>query len=174
VDDHAPSVSSRAGERVSETPRDGPGPTVTACCADRRVSHVDNYACVFVLKEFVGLVVESFQDQTYSDGSGEWSVGEILRFVMHRPIRHILIRTLLHNFEPDQLVTTDEPFESPEFIERAEAADLSYPIIIIRYDDGLWVADGLHRLWKAKSLGRTNIAAFVMDAHELQDIPQVS
>jgi hypothetical protein len=63
---------------------------------------------------------------------------------------------------------SDEPDDSPEFLARAEASDLRYPLLLVRMQDGyLEVADGRHRLKKAMIHGIDSIAAYIIDVDNL-------
>ena len=79
--------------------------------------------------------------------------------------------------------STDERPDTSEFAERAMKADLSYPIIAIDYggdrgpngyladyDIGLWIADGVHRIFKAKHSGHKSINAIIITSEELNNI----
>jgi len=107
------------------------------------------------------------------DETEEWSVPELITWAEnnaeHRrlPVAHLAADNL-----DDDSGQADEPLDSPEFHDRAMASSLEYPIIVIRDGDGLTVADGLHRLFKARELGEQTISAYVIDREDLQDIPR--
>jgi len=65
----------------------------------------------------------------------------------------------------------DEVPGSPEFVDRAMKTDLKYPITVIRYDDGDFIADGNHRLWKARAEGWKKISGYLLQSDDLVNIP---
>lgn len=113
---------------------------------------------------------EAFYDQTFGDDTGEWPVIEIWKIAKQTKPLEIPIEKLEHLFND---TSTDEPVGSREFIERAMKADLSYPILIISYPDydndgnNLFIADGMHRFWKAKQLGLKTIQGYVIPREKL-------
>ena len=74
----------------------------------------------------------------------------------------------MHNLEPAPDETGSELPGHPEFTERANQTDLKYPIIVVKYPDGLFIADGVHRLWKANAENMEKIKAYVLDHDELE------
>jgi len=125
-----------------------------------------------------------FHDQTYSDGDKSWSVPDIEEYAKeHGRLDEISIEELERHLLPTDYEATDERPDSPEFAERAMKADMSYPIIAIDYggdrgpdgwladyDRGLWIADGVHRIFKAKKSGRKSIEALIITNDELNNI----
>lgn len=125
-----------------------------------------------------------FHDQTYSDGDQSWNVPEIEKYAKeHGRKEKISIEELERHLEPTDEESTDERPDSPEFAERAMKADLSYPIIAIDYggdrgpdgwladyDKGIWIADGVHRIFKAKHSGRKTVDALIITDEELNNI----
>jgi hypothetical protein len=126
----------------------------------------------------------AFHDQTYSDGDQSWKVPEIEKFAKkHGRKEKISIEELERHLEPTDEESGDERPDSPEFAERAMKADLSYPIIAIDYggdrgpdgwladyDKGIWIADGVHRIFKAKKSGQKEIDALIITDEELNSI----
>ena len=49
---------------------------------------------------------------------------------------------------------------------RADQADPSFPILVIRDSHGLWVADGNHRLWQAFKKKQRYIMAHIITLEE--------
>jgi transposase-like protein len=112
-----------------------------------------------------------FHDQTYSDDEGTYKVPDIFNYAKkHEKIKKIPISKLLHNLDPSPHESGDELPGSPEFIERAKKADLSYPIVVVKYPDGWFIADGVHRLWKAKDEGLKSMRGYVIDHTELEEL----
>ena len=108
---------------------------------------------------------EAFYDQMFGDGSGEWSVPDLWEIAKQTKLQTIPLEKLDHLLAT---TLTDEPIGSPEFLERSMKADLSYPILVISYpDNNLFIADGLHRLWKAKQLGLKTIEGYIIPREKL-------
>ena len=120
-----------------------------------------------------------FYDQQYSDGNRVWNVVDIEKYATkHGKIEKISIVKLERHLE-----STDERPDTPEFAARAMSADMSYPIIVIDYgggrgpdgyladyDKGLWIADGVHRIFKAKHSGHISMDALIITSEELNNI----
>lgn len=128
---------------------------------------------------------QEWRDQVFTDTSSDgqkfsWRVGDIHDYVDGRgyPIQ-IPVELLEEDnlqMSPDDVA--DEVVGSPEFIARARESDLSYPIIVVRYppsrrdpDGALFIADGVHRLWKAIDEGLEFIDGFLIDQDDLWEIP---
>jgi hypothetical protein len=115
--------------------------------------------------------LESFkmEDQTFSDNNGTYSVPKIVNYAKeNKKIKEIPMSKLLHNLEPSPHESGSELPGHPEFIERANQTDLIYPIIIVKYPDGLFIADGVHRLYKANSLNQKTMKSYVLNQNELE------
>ena len=115
--------------------------------------------------------LESFkmEDQTFSDNNGTYSVPQIVNYAtQNKLIQNLPIEPLLHNLEPSPHESGSELPGHPEFIERAEQTELKYPIIVVQYQDGLFIADGVHRLYKANSKNHKNIKAYLINQNELE------
>jgi hypothetical protein len=74
--------------------------------------------------------------------------------------------------------TSDEKVGTPEFKERSDESDLSYPIIVIEYDDEddkYSIADGRHRFVKARNkYGKDgSIEAYIIKENELDQLPRM-
>jgi len=118
-----------------------------------------------------------WRDQAFSDARGTWRVGRLHSHAQkNHKLQDIPISDLEgNNLDSDEQVTSDSSYD--DFVARALRADLSKPIIVVRYPDGLWCADGTHRLWKARDLLRRGlredptIRGWILDWEELSDIP---
>jgi len=109
------------------------------------------------------------EDQTFSDNNGTYSVPQIVNYAeKNKKIKEIPISKLLHNLEPSPHEEGSELPGHPEFIERANQTDLKYPIIIVKYPDGLFIADGVHRLYKAHSQNQQTMKSYVLNQNELE------
>ena len=110
----------------------------------------------------------NMEDQTFGDNKGTYSVPKIVSYAKeNKELKQLPLEPLLHNLEPSPYETGSELPGHPEFIERANQTDLKYPIIVVKYPDGLFIADGVHRLWKANSKNMKTIKAYVLDHDEL-------
>ena len=66
-----------------------------------------------------------------------------------------------NNLDPEEGAQTSDA--SPEdFKSRAHASDLQFPIVVVKYPDGLWIADGVHRTWKARQAGDKTIMGYLL------------
>lgn len=108
-----------------------------------------------------------WREQEFGDARGTWRVGDLHDYADARAApRPIPIRLLApNNLDDDEEAGTDE------FQIRAQASDIETPIIAIRYPDGLWIADGVHRTWTARELGRRSIMGWILDWEEILDVP---
>ena len=108
------------------------------------------------------------EDQTFSDDKGTYSVPKIVKYAKeNKKLEQLPLEPLLHNLEPSPYETGHELPGHPDFIARANKTDLKWPIIVVSYPDGLFIADGVHRLWKARSEDMSQIKAYVIDRDEL-------
>ena len=107
------------------------------------------------------------------DETEEWSVPELITWAEDniQPRRLPVARLAADNID-DDIGQADEPLDSPEFHDRAMASSLEYPIIVINDGGELTVADGLHRLFKARELGEKTISAYIIDREDLNSIPR--
>lgn len=143
---------------------------------------VDRIAKTVLNEELLRIVVRMMCDendklsgQTFScdnDGvSGEWRVSDILAWAeKHRRVVDVPMPLLAHNLLPSDGETTDELPGSPEFIARAMATDTSYPLLVVSFTDGLWIADGVHRLWKLREEDAKSVRARIVPARALLKI----
>lgn len=109
-------------------------------------------------------------DQQFSDKDGIYSVKKMIRYAQStKQVVDLPVSVLMHNLETSENETGDDIPGHPLFIERAKRASLDYPIVVVNYDDGLWIADGVHRLWKAVKIQKLkSIKAYVLDRDELE------
>jgi disulfide oxidoreductase YuzD len=104
------------------------------------------------------------EDQTFSYKGGTYSVPKMVSFAKkNKKLQKIPINLLTHNLK------TSNP-RDPEFIERVQQTNLIYPIIVVKYPNGLFVADGIHRLYKAKSRKNETIKGYIIDHSELDTL----
>ena len=119
--------------------------------------------------------VRPFYDQTFSDNYGEWRVTDIWDYALENlDLNDFNVKSLATiAFEPSPNEDVEDQPGSPFFVERANKSDLSYPILVVRYSDGDFIADGNHRLWKARALGMGTIKGYMLTEDELHKIPKV-
>jgi len=131
---------------------------------------------------------ETWRDQTFSDTASDgqtfsWKIGDIFDYIDGRgyPLEIPVDFLVEDNLQMSPEDIADEVVGSPEFIERAQQADLSYPIIVVRYppsrrdpEGALFIADGVHRLWKAVDEGHESIMGYLIESDDLWDIPYES
>jgi len=115
-----------------------------------------------------------WRGQSFSfDENEEWSVPELVAWAENNTEpRRLLVALLAADSLDDDNHQADEPLDSREFHDRAMASSLEYPIIVINDGGELTVADGLHRLFKARELGEKTISAYVIDREDLQSVPR--
>ena len=91
-----------------------------------------------------------WQEQVFGDARGTWLVGDLFDYASNRyDLQEILISDLEENNLNDGGQTTTDTSKK-DYVSRAMAANLDYPIIVVSYPDGPWIADGTHRAWKAR------------------------
>lgn len=112
-----------------------------------------------------------YNTQIYSDDTGEYRVNDIIQYAINNTsLTNVSTRLLLNNLEQSPEDKPEDIPGNPVFVKRAMKADLKYPIIIIKYTDGMWIADGVHRLWKAVHKGARTIKAYVIPNKSLKKI----
>lgn len=117
-----------------------------------------------------------WMNQVFTDNNKEYKMSDIHNFINDNrvPVSELSIATLAEtnlNPSPQDTYTSGDYPGSPKFIERAEKASLTFPIIVIQYPDGMFIADGVHRLWKARALGHSVIKGHVISVDDLHQIP---
>lgn len=118
----------------------------------------------------------NFSDQQFSDNNGVYRVGDIIEYIRQNkiPARVLSVESLVDtNLGPDSMQDTDEVPGSPEFVARADKADVSFPIIAVEYPDGVFIADGVHRLWKAREMGLKGLRGYLISPDDLENIPKM-
>jgi len=116
---------------------------------------------LFVLKEDV-------DHQHWTSNGKRYNVGALYRFAraVTEP-EEIHLDALKRGFERTEL---DEEKWSPEFNERCQEADLSYPILVVQDRKGrLWIADGNHRYGKAIMQDLEFISGYIVEEKDLPE-----
>lgn len=111
-----------------------------------------------------------WREQVFGDARGTWKVGDLHDYASDRyNLRTIPVRDLEeNNLDSGEQTTSDA--DQDAYISRAMATDTEFPILAVRYPDGLWIADGTHRTWKARELGQRTIKGWVLDWEEILDV----
>lgn len=120
------------------------------------------------------LAFNAFEQQIYSDDRGQWKAEEIVKFAEENSdlIWFSVDKLGEIAFMKSEGEEFDEVPGSPEFIERAMQTDLSYPIVVVIYNDGAFIADGNHRLWKAQAEGQKLIKGYLLTKEHLEEVPK--
>jgi hypothetical protein len=118
--------------------------------------------------------ITPFEQQKYSDDRGEWNVPDIVDYAIENGKKKLFSVEALAEiaFQPSPDEEFDEIPGSHEFVDRAMKTDLNYPITVVRYDDGDFIADGNHRLWKARELNWKKIPGYLLQSEDLKNIPR--
>ena len=111
-----------------------------------------------------------WREQVFCDARGTWKVGDLYDYASNvYDLQHISVADLaVNNLDDGGQTTSDESEEA--YIKRAMAANIDYPIIVVNYPDGLWIADGTHRAWKARELGIPYLQGWILDWEEIIDV----
>jgi hypothetical protein len=114
---------------------------------------------------------KAFEGRTWGDGEVEYHVGDLIHLAEStKDVEEVPFSDIEKSFEETE---SDEEVESRDFQERADKADLKYPVILLRQEDGsLDIMDGKHRAWKAREKG-VPLKARILEWDDLEDLPQV-
>jgi hypothetical protein len=116
---------------------------------------------------------ENWKDQKFGDGKNEYSVAKIVNWAKKNGeyVECLPIKDTdgLEWWKKSYGDKNGNP-KSEKEKEKLEKADLSYPILGIKYDDKVSVADGLHRIKKASMMGKKCVAAYLIDKEDLLEI----
>jgi len=116
---------------------------------------------IFVIKEDV-------YHQHWTSNKVRYNVGSLYDYAkaISDP-EQVPLSALQKQFENTNV---DEEKWSPEFVERCQETNMSYPILVVKdHKDKLWIADGNHRYGRAVLNGDEMIWAYVVDEKDLPD-----
>lgn len=117
------------------------------------------------------LDVIPWREQVFGDARGTWKVGDLYDYASNTyDLRQIPVSDLEENNLDDGGQTTSDESEEA-YVNRSMESNLDYPIIVVNYPDGLWIADGTHRTWKARELGVPYLMGWILDWEEILDVP---
>ncbi len=107
-------------------------------------------------KKYLHETNKSWDQQEFGDARGTWIIGDLHKYIQEKGIQKqpfSVDELAKNNLDPEEGAQTSDA--SPEdFKGRAHASDLQFPIVVVKYPDGLWIADGVHRTWKAREAAR--------------------
>jgi len=112
-----------------------------------------------------------WREQEFSDARGTWKVGDLHDYAENTYKKRLIPVSVLeaNNLDHDEQDPDHPDFKA--FVKRAMKSDPDKEIIIILYPDGLWIADGNHRTWKAREIGQQMMMGWILDWEEILDIP---
>lgn len=112
-----------------------------------------------------------WREQVFGDARGTWSVGELHDYAEQRYDLQLIPVSVLEENNLDHDEQDPKHPDYNKFVDRAMRSDPTKNIIVISYPDGLWIADGVHRTWKARELGIPDMTGWILDWEEIVDIP---
>ena len=122
-----------------------------------------------IIRETAGGI--PWREQVFGDARGTWNVGDLHDYAELRYDLQLIPVSILeeNNLDHDEQDPNHPDYK--EFVARAMRSDPSKEIIVINYPDGLWIADGNHRTWKAREIGQPSMQGWILDWEEIVDIP---
>ncbi len=112
-------------------------------------------------------ITDYFQGGYFTARGLTLSVPEFAEWAKRYPLRRVNVRRLAHCLS---FARTDEPIGSVAFLARAQAADLAYPLLLLRVPKGLRIADGCHRTYRALIARRRYLPAYVVPVADLEQL----
>jgi len=111
---------------------------------------------------FGGFHLDKNAAQTFTSDGKDYDVSKLWELAKHLPVEELRVssRAFKKNLEGgwgDKVKPLDvikDPSVDPEHSKRIQEADLSHPVTM---SIGSWVADGLHRMAKAKQMGLKSV-----------------
>ena len=104
-------------------------------------------------------------DSSFSDQKNNWYVNDLWKLASQMPVIQVSVNPLWEMYKDNWywFNSPEERIDYDKFLhhyKRCEEADLNYPILIFPENK---IADGVHRLVKAKLLGLETISAILFD-----------
>ncbi len=125
-------------------------------------------------KKFIKESTISWDQQKFEDARGSWVIGDLHKYIQENGIQpqpFSVEELAKNNLDPEEGAHTSDASQN-DFESRAHSSDLQYPIVVVEYPDGLWIADGVHRTWKARDSGQQQIMGYLLDwEDDLLNIP---
>ena len=109
----------------------------------------------------------NFIGGTYGDDKGIWGVPKLYAHVQKLGLKPqpVPLSELQHIFSGSH--QADEEYGSPEFNQRADQTDTSFPIITSHGADGKrFIVDGFHRTHKLMTQGATHVSSYTIPSHQ--------
>ena len=124
------------------------------------------------MNKYLVKIAAKFEDQIYPDHSGEYKVPSIFDWAKsNTKLREFKVKDLeALAFEHSSEEDYDEVPGSKPFVSRAMKTDLNHPIVVVQYKDGNFIADGTHRLWKARAAGHRKIKGYLIREEDLKHV----
>ena len=114
------------------------------------------------------IIKEELSRQHWSSNGNRYNVEMLYKFAeASTEPEEIPVESLVKGFYKTEL---DEPHWSDKFVERAQEADLSFPILVAQDNKKrLWVVDGNHRLGKAIMQADEFISGYIVQEKDLPE-----
>jgi hypothetical protein len=119
-------------------------------------------------------IASNYKRQRFTCKGNRWKVPDLLNFIKEQEIELVMypVAPLYERVSTSPEGYFDEPFESPEFIERAMKSDYNtYPVVLFDLPDKIRIADGNHRVYKAFKDGAEFIPAYVLSEEQVWQAP---
>ena len=116
-------------------------------------------------KKYIKEAIQPWDQQVFEDARGSWKIGDLHRYIEEngiQPQSFSVDELAKNNLDPEEGTRTDKASQE-DFETRIKAADLKHKIIVVKYPDGLWIADGVHRTWKAREAKQKEIMGYLLD-----------
>lgn len=116
-------------------------------------------------KKYIQESTKEWDQQEFGDARGTWIVGDLHKYVKENGIKlqpFSVEELSKNNLDPEEGAHTSDASQE-DFESRARSSHLQYPIVVVEYPDGLWIADGVHRTWKAKHNKQEKINGYLLD-----------
>ena len=116
-------------------------------------------------KKYLNETTKPWDQQEFGDARGTWSIGDLHKYIQEKGIQKqpfSVDELARNNLDPEEGAQTSDASQE-DFESRSHASDLQFPIVVVKYPDGLWIADGVHRTWKARQAENETIMGYLLD-----------